>query len=377
VGVGVLHLSARHPAHHRAGSASIDKLKAGLILAAILAAAAPLPAAFVERAYSRSAYPTLQRTLTRASNRVPFALLDAAVVGLPLAALIAGYYTWRRTSRASGMRRALASGASVAATASAAYLLFLALWGMNYRRLPLTSRLDFDESRINEPAAIGAARRAVDRLNAIYPAAHAEPWPELAELTRWLERPFAEALRELDQAGPVTIGPSKPTLLSPYMRSAGVDGVTNPFGLDFVVNPSLLPIERAGVVAHEWAHLAGIADEGEATFVAWSACLRGGPQAEYSGWLAVLGHLLEAVPQPHRSAIAAGLADGPRTDLRAIAARSRAEVRPALRTFAWVSYDRFLKANRVREGVASYDTVARLILGIRNRARSESPRSST
>ena len=46
----------------------------------------------------------------------------------------------------------------------------------------------------------------------------------------------------------------------------------NPFGLETIVLPDLLPYERPFVVAHEWAHLAGHADEAEASAIGgWPA----------------------------------------------------------------------------------------------------------
>jgi len=58
----------------------------------------------------------------------------------------------------------------------------------------------------------------------------------------------------------------------------------------------------------------------------------------------------------------AKLEAGPRRDLRDIAARYR-QVVPAVRDAAWLAYDRYLKSNRVPEGIASYDDVLILILG--------------
>ena len=63
----------------------------GVIYAlALTGALAPLPAAWVERWYSRGIYPRLQLVLTSTSNLVPFALFDvlwitAAGVGIALA----------------------------------------------------------------------------------------------------------------------------------------------------------------------------------------------------------------------------------------------------------------------------------------------------
>ena len=45
--------------------------------------------------------------------------------------------------------------------------------------------------------------------------------------------------------------------------------MTDPFLLETLLAPDLLDVERPFVIAHEWAHLAGYADESEANFVAW------------------------------------------------------------------------------------------------------------
>jgi hypothetical protein len=57
------------------------------------------------------------------------------------------------------------------------------------------------------------------------------------------------------------------------------------------------------------------------------------------------------------------LEPGPRRDLAAIAARLR-RGQPMVQRASWRTYDQFLKANRVDEGVRSYDEVVTLILGI-------------
>ncbi len=68
-------------------------------------------------------------------------------------------------------------------------------------------------------------------------------------------------------------------MLTPFFTWAGVTGMMNPFGLETIVHPDLLPFERPFVLAHEWAHLAGHADEAEASAVGWLACMNGGPSS--------------------------------------------------------------------------------------------------
>ena len=87
----------------------------------------------------------------------------------------------------------------------------------------------------------------------------------------------------------------KATLLDFYFRRAGVAGMTDPYFLETLVERNLIPFERPFVVAHEWSHLAGFADESEANFVGWLTCLRGSNADQYSGWLFLYDELAGAV----------------------------------------------------------------------------------
>jgi hypothetical protein len=127
----------------------------------------------------------------------------------------------------------------------------------------------------------------------------------------------------------------------------------------------LLPFERPFVVAHEWSHLAGYADEGDANFVGWLTCVRGSDSDQYSGWLFLYGEMAGSVAAADRAGVAARLADGPRADRRAIADRVRQNVSPRVASAGWRVYDHYLKANRVEAGAASYAQVVRLALGVR------------
>ena len=140
--------------------------------------------------------------------------------------------------------------------------------------------------------------------------------------------------------------------------------MTDPFLLEVLVDRNLLPFERPFVLAHEWAHLAGYADESEANFVGWLTCVNGAAPAAYSGWLYLYEEVLAALPREERVGLVRALAAGPRADLTAVAQRTR-RIHPLLQAVSWRVYDRYLKANRVGEGVASYDRALVLVLGSR------------
>ena len=334
---------------------------AGVILLAMagLALAVPWPPAFVEAAFSSAIYPSWQRAATTATNWAPFAVLDlvlaAAIVGLVLASVHAG-----RRAGGTRVRRAVAGLGAAAAVAAGVYLWFFLSWGLNYQRLPVATRLGLDRSRAT-PAAVGRfATRTVHELNRLRPLAHGRPWPSPADTAAGLRPAFAAAVARLRQRD-VVAGWPKRSLLQPWFRWAGIDGVTNPFVPEVVVNSDLLAVEWPFTLAHEWGHLAGLAHESEASYAGWLTCLAAGDQARYSAHLWVLGHAAAGLPRSERERLIAQLDAGPLSDLRAISARSAQSV-PMVRNVSWATYDRYLKTNRVSEGLRSYDGALVLIL---------------
>jgi len=168
-----------------------------------------------------------------------------------------------------------------------------------------------------------------------------------------------------DDAPAVVPGRLKRSLLGPYFRWTGVDGMVNPFGLEVIANPDLLPFERPFVAAHEWGHLAGYANEAEANFVGWLTCVRASPRHQYSGWFYLYWQISGEVSAQDRAPINSALAEGPRRDVNAVITRLRRGEIPALQQASWQVYDKYLKANRVEAGVRSYGEVVTLLLRAR------------
>jgi hypothetical protein len=108
-----------------------------------MAAAVPLPRRLVEAWYSRGLYPQC-RPSSVISNPFPVALLDVAAL---LAALALGF--WRRV-RATGLVRALVSSVVSLTTLRRRAALFF-FWGLNYRRVPLDQKLDYERTVTRRP----------------------------------------------------------------------------------------------------------------------------------------------------------------------------------------------------------------------------------
>lgn len=251
----------------------------------------------------------------------------------------------------------------VSLVAAVGWLAFLVSWGWHYQVPTLEVRLGItaDELTADRGAALVAA--TVAQLDATHAEAHAAGWPEVRALPALIGLAMGPALRDAGVRWAPAWPRPKWSALDWYFRAAGIDGMTNPFGLDVILNSRVLPFERPALLAHEYAHLAGFADESDASVVAWLACQQGSAGLRYSSALAVLPHLLTGVAAEERRRLLEPLDEGPRRDLRAIAARLD-EQRPWVHALAWQTYDRFLKVNRVGEGVARYDAVARVLVAV-------------
>jgi hypothetical protein len=335
--------------------------RAGVIAVALAGAVVPVPAGLVEQWYSSGLFPTLQSALTTLSNTVPFALFDLLV-----AATVAWFVWWTtvdiRSGRPRGAWRVVGRAVvRLVTAASCFYLAFLVAWGLNYRRIPLEDKLAFDAGRVSARAARDVALAAVERANALYYSAHARDSAPLD--TAALASALAVVEGELGDSRHARPARPKRTLLDPYFKAAGVDGMTDPFFLETFVVSDLFPFETPFVVGHEWAHLAGFADESEANFVGWLTCIHGDAVAQYSGWMFLYSEISGRLSRASRIEVSAHLGEGPRRDLRAVADRITRHVSPPVANAGWRVYDTYLKANRIEAGTASYSAVVRLVVG--------------
>jgi hypothetical protein len=339
----------------------------GWLAAAVTACAlflVPLPASLVEAGYSRYLFRWWQTLVTAFSNLAPFAWIDLFILG------VAGLVIWRalgliREARRSGVIPALWEGARRLIRAAAVLaILFLGMWGFNYRRVPIDATVAPVAPSVDDlRAAVVDAGIVGARVRPAQTAADAS----FEALTRELREPLDRALVSLGRPTLGTAGrPKYSIVLTPFFTWAGVDGMVDPFALETIVHPDLLPFERPFALAHEWAHLAGAADEAEASAVGWLACMNGPPDLVYSASVYLIVEGAAALPISVWREVAGQLDPGIRADLEAMS-RRQSRQRPIVRRTAFRAYDQYLRANQVDDGVASYSRALSLILSPRLR----------
>lgn len=322
----------------------------------------PWPGLVIDAWYSRGLFPPLQRGVTSLTNLTSVAVID---VGLVLVSLWLVLVCVRliRAGRTRGWLSGVWEGSRrIVRVAGGLVLIFLVAWGLNYRRTSLEQVLggrpgDPLTSEAVVALAEGAARAATAARDA--PGGAGTGYADIA--TR-LEPAFQEALRRLGLPPLSVVGrPKHSRLLTPFFTAAGVTGMVNPVALESIVHPDLLPFERPMVLAHEWAHLAGVADEADASAVAWLACVLGDPSLVYSAELSVVLETASVIPRAEWQRIRSALSPGVIEDITALAARL-ARQQPVVRETAFKVYDGYLKSNRVEDGVRSYSRVIRVLL---------------
>ena len=340
-------------------------LKISTVVLGTVAAAMPLPQGFVESVYSNTLYPWIQGSLTTITNLLPFSVGDLfiilAVIGIP------GWWLVRLFKARKGERLHVAGRLALSSLVLLAIgiLIFRFVWGFNYYRMPLAARLDYQESRLALEAVRDLRRNTILRLNQESDTVHTNAWPPDNAWREELDRSLELTLSQLGNTG-ITPAISKTSLFNSYMAAAGIEGFTNPFGLEMVVNNTLLPFEKPVLIAHESAHLAGYADESEASFIGIVACLQSqSPAVRYSGLISLYwllprseGNQISAGPMPQLKSEVAG-------DLKAARERVERHVRPQISEIQWATYDKFLKANRVEAGVETYNHALKLLVGTR------------
>ena len=328
-------------------------LDALAIVLAWLAAAAPLPAAWVEHAYANGAFAAMNRALVPLTDRVPFSFGDVEAAAVLIAI---GVWWVRAVRRAPRGRKRLAVLALVVHTAgfvAVGIVVFELVWGINYRRATIAARVQYSEARVTDAAVARFSERIVDTLNANVGAAHAETLDRVK-----LRAAFEPLVRRLGDEWDVAVAVPKTTALQPYYDAAGIGGQYSPFAFETLLNASFLPVEVPRALAHEWAHVGGFTNEGDANYIGTLACLRSDdPLIRYSGAYWTYGELPES--QRRRLRL------DPRViaDFQAGRERFLRHYKPQIFAMQWRFYDRYLRSSGVAGGVASYGQFLKLLVG--------------
>ena len=348
---------------------------AGLTLATLLLRWL-LPAETIELYYARGLFTWLRPLWDNSLARLPVPLFYV-FWGLVAVLLVREGFRFRsvRRSYASGGKRRAAAAVGVRLTVFALLVVvaFLWAWGFNYGRVEVEDQLRFatyepslEELRTSvygtEVTLSDLRGQITTDTSALSDAVFPTNWEDTV-------RPLvAAALRRHDYPAP---GRPRAWELLPrgILLRLSTAGVYWPWAGQGNIDAGLHPLEKPAVMAHELAHAYGFGDEGTCSFWAYLAgrettdpLLRYAMQLAY--WRQLAGQLRYADPEGYLEWRRATMDPGIRNDLEAIYANGEQyrDIAPALRD---ATYNAYLKAQGIDEGLLNYNRVVRLVEGYR------------
>jgi hypothetical protein len=313
-------------------------------------------AAWIERAYVNGAYPNWEHTAFSITHPLPWSLGDpAALAGAAAIVWLIVRFVRLRRKRAQEAGMLLLNCLAIASL----YAIWFELsWGWNYARAPLEARMQFDPSRVTPQNATALRTQAMAQMNALAAAAHARASAPLD--LDGLRGAWLPAVQRAGDRWSPSVGEPKPTVANPFMLATGTSGFINPLTLNVALASDLLWFERPFDLAHEWSHDAAYAREDEANYLAIVTCLRSGdPAMQYSGWFELFLYLPQKRHYAHREFVPLVW-----QDFAALRKRDARHINVMLAHWTWRTYNVYLKSNRIASGIANYDEVTRLMLGI-------------
>jgi hypothetical protein len=308
-----------------------------------------------ENYYSQKIYPVLAQVISFFSTWFPFSLDDLFYfLLLSTGIVILVLLVLRKIS----LKR---SGLIVLNVLSAVYVLFYFLWGFNYFRADLNSRLEMTQQKANSEEFLAVFMHLVNATNNSYTSYDDFDRDEIGRLIENSYRKLAPALKLKYPSGSRR---AKYISLSDFFAQAGISGYFGPFFNEVHINRNLLPVEYAFVLAHEKAHQFGITGEAEANFYAWLVCAKSeSKQLQYSANLVALRYFMHhAWHLPQFKEIVSRLDDRVKADLQIIRNHWMNLRNEKIESVASRVNDAYLKTNQIEGGIGDYTGVVRHVM---------------
>lgn len=237
-------------------------------------------------AYTFCIYPKIGVCLSSVSGIVPFALGDFFIAMSILWVIAYPIYSIAYKKR--GKKKTLCL---VAEYLIWVYVWFYAAWGLNYSQQDVYQRIGMPPVEVATDDFLHFANDYADSLNATYTKAI----PNDIKQRAWQNT--LQGYRQLKAMGinrPFNSNAHAKTMLFSRLSSmAGVTGSMAPFFCEFTLNTDIRRHEYPAIYAHEYAHMLGIANEGEANFYSYLVCTASADRAvRFSGYYNILFYML-------------------------------------------------------------------------------------
>ena len=322
---------------------------------------------FIENWYSRGLFLGIRRIIDLVTGIFPVALVYPVVLLLFVLLGSAIYKFFRKPL--SWKKKIVQALTSILAFAGAVVFLFLFMWGYNYGRVPLENKIGIQPQPLNVDelrAELEAATTEVLTLRDQLPGA-SDTTLSSTLLPNNLETTMRQELLDvLNGFEYPTPGKVRGRIIKPkgILLRISTAGVYIPFTGEGHIDAGLHHLQLPFVVAHEMSHGYGFGDEGTCNFLAYLACTQSeDPYLRYVGhlyyWRYVAGDYRAFQPEEYKT-FREALPPGLKADLRAISLEMAKypDIFPKIRD---ATYNAYLRAQGIEEGMKNYDRVVMLV----------------
>ncbi len=249
------------------------------------------------------------------------------------------------------------------------YAWFYIAWGLNYSQPNIYCRTGMKPVEVSEAKFREFAYRYADSINSLSEEFNGMVDDGLKNRVRdTVLKSYNEIGAKEGINAPFNQHPHAKTMLfTPLSSMSGVTGSMGPFFCEFTLNGDIRPHDYPAIYAHEFAHLLGIANEGEANFYSYIVCTASSDKAvKFSGYYHIFFHVLRNVfdilgekeGEKFLKYIRPEIIQLAKSD-RNYWLSKRCKVLDAAQDFI---FDLYLRGNHVAEGRKSYSGVVGLIL---------------
>lgn len=310
--------------------------------------------------YARCVYPYVSIVLSAFSSWFPFSLEEVLVV-----LVILWLFLFPVLKRRGGCGWKTICGRMIECLAWI-YVWFYMGWGMNYFRYNIYTRLQVKPVAYEEQKFMAFLDNYTDSLNTTYVDRVDVP---METIDREVKSFYRRIPKSAGLVSPKDYQTPKFFTFTSLYSGVGVLGSMGPFFAEAQLNRDLLPVQLPFTFAHEFSHLLGVSNEAEANYWAYRACTESAlPEMKCAGYMGLL---------PYVIANASRLLD--KEQFQAWIKQINPEILEAYKNnrLYWqekyspligevqeVTYNLFLKGNKIPSGQKNYAEVIGILLSM-------------
>ncbi len=337
----------------------------------------------VEMIYSNGLYPAIGTTLRIFTRWIPFSIGDVLYIWAAVSLCISLVKMVLRVLRKQFSRERWVHWLlGFAGKVCWVYVIFKLLWGLNYNRLGIEYQLKLTKNACTKEEVLQLADILIDSMNACRKriADTALPVQPIDTIFRKAFRSYQNLSLQYDFLN-YRNRSVKRSLFTPVADYLNFTGYYNPFTGEAQVRTDVPSILLPYVTCHEMAHQLGYANESEANFVGYLAAVSSKDVFfRYSVYLDLFSytqgeeirlfllgkennfHSFDSIMKHNRAALDT-LVKKDRKEIRAFFLKRNNKFSPAVSSL----YDQYLKLNKQKEGINSYNEVVAWLISYRKK----------